>query len=400
MHVLFIPSWYPAYPGDMAGCFFREQARALLDHGIKVGVLTPAFRSLSRWQALFEGGWGLQAEQDEGIETLRFHGVRAFSWSHALNMRFWERTGLYAFETYQRRFGRPDVLHVHAMIFGLAWAAAIRRRHDIPFVVTEHSSEFLRNEIKEPLLAYLTKQAAHASRLFAVSRALCSSVQSQVPAPIGGTWTAMPNMVSSRFDTVLRDAGAVQAGRQHRRLLSIAGLHANKGHNHLLQALRLATDAGGEFRLRIGGSGPQERPLRQLAADLGLADRVTFLGHCTREQVVQEMTLADALVISSNHETFGVVAIEALMSGTPVVSTRCGGPEDIIEEGRDGYLVAKNDPTALAQGLLRLSREQTRFDPGELRQRCVARFAEAAFARRHAEVYEEVVACASIGSQV
>ena len=140
--------------------------------------------------------------------------------------------------------------------------------------------------------------------------------------------------------------------------------------------------------------------MRQLAADLGLADRVTFLGHCTREQVVQEMTLADALVISSNHETFGVVAIEALMSGTPVVSTRCGGPEDIIEEGRDGYLVAKNDPTALAQGLLRLSREQTRFDPGELRQRCVARFAEAAFARRHAEVYEEVVACASIGSQV
>lgn len=397
MHVLFIPSWYPAHPGDMAGCFFREQALALQASGMQVGVLTPAFRSLSRWQALVEGRYGLHTELDSGIETVRFHGVRALSWSHALNMRFWEWTGLRAFDAYQRRCGRPDVLHVHAMIYGLAWAAAIRRRHDIPFVVTEHSSEFLRNDVKAPLLAYLAKQATHASRLFAVSSALCSSVQSQVPAPTGRSWTAMPNMVSSRFGVVLRDAGAVQAGRQHCRLLSIAGLHANKGHHYLLQALRLATDAGGDFCLRIGGSGPQEKALKQLAADLGLADLVTFLGHCTREQVAQEMTEADALVISSTHETFGVVAIEALMSGTPVVSTRCGGPEDIIEEGRDGYLVAKNDPAALAQGLLRLNRERARFDPSELRQRCMGRFAEAAFALRHAEVYEDVLARASAG---
>jgi len=393
MHVLFIPSWYPAQPGDMAGCFFREQALALQDHGMKVGVITPAFRSLTRWQAIAQGGYGLEAERDSGIETLRFHGVRTFSWNHALNMAFWERTGLRAFDEYQRSYGRPDVLHVHAMIFGLAWATAIHRERGIPFVVTEHSTEFQRSAIRPPLLAYLTKQVTLAARTFAVSSSLAEVLRSQVPLPAGRRWEVMHNMVSARFGMPAPRAPRDGRSGRPRMLLSVAGLESHKGHHHLLRALRLAIDAGADFHLRIGGSGPQEAPLKELTAVLNLGNRVEFLGHCSRDQVAREMAAADAFVLPSSHETFGVVAVEALLSGRPVLSTRCGGPEDIVVEGEDGYLVDKDDPAALCAGLLRLTREWARFDPQNLRQRCIVRFSEAAFARRHTKVYRAVACC-------
>lgn len=389
MHVLFIPSWYPAQPGDMAGCFFREQALALQDHGMRVGVITPAFRSLTHWQAVTDGGYGLTEENDSGLQTLRYHGVRAFSWNHALNIQFWERTGLRAFDEYQRRHGRPDVLHVHAMIFGLAWAAAIRREHGIPFVVTEHSSEFARSSIRGPLLAYLAKAVAQASRALSVSRSLSSVLDSQVPLPAGRRWESMPNMVSSRFGSETRSAALDIDRVGSLSFLSVASLESNKGHHHLLHALRRCADSGMDFRLRICGAGPQRAAIQGLILELGLQDRVELLGQCSREQVAQEMAQADALVVSSSYETFGVVVIEALLSGKAVISTRCGGPEDIIADGQDGFLVEKDDPAALCAGLLRFDRERARFDAKDLRQRCIDRFSEKAFANNYAEVYRE-----------
>lgn len=391
MHVLLIPSWYPAHPGDMSGCFFREQALALHDRGMRVGVITPVFRSLTEWRAITKGGYGLQVEHDSGIETLRFHGVRAFSWNHVLNMAFWEHTGLRAFNRYRRLHGRPDVLHVHATIFGLAWAAAIHREYGIPFVVTEHSSQFQRISIRPPLLAYLIKEMALASRAFGVSSALAKVLTSQVPLPPGRRWDVMHNMVSSRFGSaaprqVLRNDTRIPV------LLNVAGLYPYKGHYHLLHAVRMALDTGADFHLRIGGSGPQEIRLKELAASLNLSDRLVFLGHCSREQVAREMAASDAFVLSSSYETFGVVAVEALLSGKPVLATRCGGPEDIVVPNQDGYLVEKDDTTALSAGLLQLVRTLHQFDPQDLRRRCIDRFSEDAFARRHAELYRDVVA--------
>jgi glycosyltransferase involved in cell wall biosynthesis len=392
MHVLFIPSWYPASPGDMAGCFFREQALALQGHGMKVGVITPAFRSLTRWQALVQGGHGLRSECDSGIPTLRFHGVRAFSWNHALNMAFWEHTGLRAFDEYQREHGRPDVLHVHGMIFGLAWAGAIHRAHGIPFVLTEHSSEFARSEVRQALLTDLSRHAAKASRVIAVSRSLADVLTSQVPLPAGRHWEVMPNMVSSRFESPSPQDPGPDGGTSQLVLLSAAALESNKGHHHLLRALRMCIDAGEDCVLRICGSGPQDAALKALCTELGLDNRVQFLGHCSREQVASEMAGANALVVSSSYETFGVVVVEALMSGKPVISTRCGGPEDIIIDGRDGLLVEKDSPSAMAAGLVRLRHDLTTFDANGLRQRCIERFSEQAFARRYAQVYQDAVA--------
>lgn len=89
-----------------------------------------------------------------------------------------------------------------------------------------------------------------------------------------------------------------------------------------------------------------------LARDLGVADRVLFTGHLDRASA----TLAglDVLVSSSREEGFGLALVEAMAAGAPVVATRCGGPEDIVDDGRTGLLVAPEDQHALAAAVERL----------------------------------------------
>jgi glycosyltransferase involved in cell wall biosynthesis len=282
------------------------------------------------------------------------------------------------------------------MIYGLAWASAIQRAYGVPFVVTEHSSEFSLGNVRQPLMAYFSEALSSSSQAMGVSRELCSTLERRLPLPQERHWTPMPNLVSARF-TQAPPAAVVAEERNPDapiRLLSVAALNRNKGHHFLLPALQQALHGGVNACLRIAGHGPEAAALARLAESLGIADRVQFLGHCSRDQVAAEMLACDALVLSSSYETFGVVVVEALMSGKPVLATKCGGPQDIIIEGRDGHLVDKDSPEALAQGIVRISREIASFDAQTIRSACFERYSETAFARSHAAMYAAVIASA------
>lgn len=113
-----------------------------------------------------------------------------------------------------------------------------------------------------------------------------------------------------------------------------------------LQAARWLTNARPETRFVIAGSGPEEARLRELAASLGIADRVLFAGH--RDDVHDVLRAMDIFVISSDHEGLPMVLLEAMALGVPVVARAVGGVPEVIEDGKSGLLVASADPEALA----------------------------------------------------
>ena len=133
------------------------------------------------------------------------------------------------------------------------------------------------------------------------------------------------------------------------RIGSIGRMHRNKGYDVLLEAAALLKARGLDFRLTLAGDGPELAALKTQAAGLGLADITAFPGWM--DSPVDVLKTLDLFVLSSRVEPFGLVVIEAMAFGTPVVATDIDGPRDILAGGQLGRLVKKNDSEALADAI-------------------------------------------------
>ncbi len=125
--------------------------------------------------------------------------------------------------------------------------------------------------------------------------------------------------------------------------------------------------------------------------ELGLADRVEYAGKKPTPELVRYMQESALLVLPSRRESLGLVLAEALACGTPVVATRCGGPEDIVTDDV-GVLVPPEDPEALAAGIEQALAQRDRFDARQLRAHALEHFGFDSVARRLEAVYREALA--------
>jgi glycosyltransferase involved in cell wall biosynthesis len=136
------------------------------------------------------------------------------------------------------------------------------------------------------------------------------------------------------------------SGRYH--LISVGRLVSRKGFSYLIRALSLLP---ADVHLLLIGDGPLEAELRALAAGLGLADRIMFLGYRNGEEIHAWLTRADCYVLSSLHEGLGIVVQEAMYAALPIVATDEGGQVDLIRPERNGILVKPGSPEQLAAAI-------------------------------------------------
>jgi glycosyltransferase involved in cell wall biosynthesis len=130
----------------------------------------------------------------------------------------------------------------------------------------------------------------------------------------------------------------------------------------LERVLEVVAGADG-VKLVIAGEGPEREPLRARAGELGIGDRVTFLGAQPRERIVELFHAADATILASSWENFPHTVVEALAVGTPVLAMQAGGVAEVVHDGVNGLLVAAGDTAALAEAVRRY------FTDDELRER-------------------------------
>ena len=144
--------------------------------------------------------------------------------------------------------------------------------------------------------------------------------------------------------------------------------------------------------LTVIGDGPEEARLRELARTLGTEDSVTFTGRLERSAMAELYKESDAFVLASRSETFGVVLIEALSAGLPVITARSGGPEDFVDDS-NGLLVPADDIAALAEAMENMVREADRYDRAALAASARERFSPGAVAGALTALYEEILSC-------
>jgi glycosyltransferase involved in cell wall biosynthesis len=173
---------------------------------------------------------------------------------------------------------------------------------------------------------------------------------------------------------------------------TVGSLAREKGHSVLLDALSLVRKKGGRLNVLIVGAGSRRevRNLNRRIRDLGLDRSVFYLGF--RGDVPRILAGCDFLIVPSLTEAFSLVILEAMAAGRPVVATDCGGPSELIRDGRTGFLVPVNDPEPLGDAILKLAADRTRrIEMGETAWRELdPRFTARGFASSFQELYRDV----------
>jgi glycosyltransferase involved in cell wall biosynthesis len=296
----------------------------------------------------------------------------------------WARLTLDLYETYARRHGTPDLLHAHNALYGGYAAALIAERYGIPCVVTEHHSSFLTGGPPANRHDLIRRAYGRVSRVITVSSALERAV---TPFVSHDRRVIIPNLVDTDFFAPPEQEPAAEPFT----ILTLARLVSEKQIGLLIRAFAVFHARTAGIRLVIGGDGPCRGELEETCRRLEIRNRVTFTGALSREGVRDLLRSAHLFVLPSSVETFGVVLIEALATGVPIIAARSGGPEDIVTDSR-GLLVAPDDVAGLEQAIKRMYEERDRYGRAGLRTGAVENFGHQAIAGRLLGLYRDVLA--------
>ena len=241
---------------------------------------------------------------------------------------------------------RIDVVHSHEFtmaVYGAAAARSVGARH----VITMHGGRYYAEQWRRR--AALRWAARHSAAVAAVSRSTADDLRRTLRLPDDRV-VVVPNGIPFsrgdrarvRYELMLHDdAGELL-------LVAVGNLYPVKGHRVLLQALALLpSDAAlPPWRLVICGRGEEEGPLRALAAELGIAERVHLLG--LRSDVADVLAAGDLYVMPSLSEGLPLALVEAMAAGLPIVASNVGGIPEVVADGIEAVLTPADDAPALA----------------------------------------------------
>ena len=347
-------------------------------------MIAPELRSLRRPIAALRNSHGIHRENDGSIMT--FRAFRPNLTPRLLSLNTWRIRHLtrQLYDAYTAQEGRPDLIHVHSALPAGVGALDIRRRLGVPFVLSEHSSAYARQLVGREGRVLSRNIALEASERYAVSTQFAGLLDETLTMPTQ-SFSIMPNMVDGAF---LRHAITPRT-LGHFNFLHISTLDKNKNVPALLQAFAKKFHGRADVSLTIAGGGQSRTALKKLAQKLGISNEVSFLGRLSRSGVIRALSSCDAFVLPSFHETFGVVLVEALAMGVPIIATRCGGPEDIVTDA-NGVLVPVDDVDSLASAMESVHDNRSLYDPVLIRENCQDRFGPEVLSAEWRDIYARV----------
>jgi glycosyltransferase involved in cell wall biosynthesis len=373
MKILVLPSWY--IPNG--GYFFKEQSLALAHKGYDVSVLPVneySIRMINRIpkpNSLFK----IRKADEDGLRTFRCDYLGIPKGNEFVNLRIRRYITEKVFKYYVDKYGTPDLIHVHSVIWGGYIASILKAKYGIPYVITEHRGRFVNNkyvdpnQLKEEYTPYIRDGLKNADRVITVSNSLNQKLTSY-DATITKRLITIPNMVDTEF-FVPEPQSMVNDGCFT--FFCLGGLVFLKGFDLVIKAFKTVSDKYANCRLVIGGEGPEKYNLERLVIDLDLQDKIVFLGQLNRTQVREQMQNSHVFILPTRYEAFGVVYIEALSCGIPIVGTRAGGPENIIDE-TNGLLVDPDDVMQLADAMITIIDNYDKYDFERIRQDAVNKY--------------------------
>jgi glycosyltransferase involved in cell wall biosynthesis len=396
MHVLIIPGEELNENNQLSSVFEIHQAHALKDLNVRVGFISTNLNG-SIYKELMQGIKTLFYGFNKRIQT-RVQLINEINLVEAygkyvtpsfLNLYRKERinAGVLAYKHYCYQFGSPDVIHAHSRFLdSILIAKKIKENFGTHYVITEHSTLHRRNIVSKKEYIDYVAAVDKAKSWIVVSESLGNIIVSNIDKlklKFSKTFRTVPNVVDSNFSFV-------EVGKNEKFVfLNIASLEDKKNHVLLLESFKHVTEKFPNVELRICGRGALEKKLKNHARVLGI-QQVEFLGSLDRCEVQKEFINSNAFVLSSDVETFGVVVIEALAIGRPVVSTICGGPEYIVNSD-NGILVESNNIQGLANAMCEMIKNYSQYNLNAISKNCIENYGTKVIGKRLIQIYQEAL---------
>ena len=379
MHIMFIPSWYSNVRNKVHGSFFKEQASELQKAGVKVTVAYNDVWPLTMIGKIHEEK-GLNYNIEDGLKTYRYKNYNYIP-KNALMFKVFNKRMEKLYKEIVKKEGPIDIIHAQSSLWGGISAAYISEKYNIPLVITEHSSVERGPYVKNSYVPFIKDSYKKAKKVITVGNGLKNEIQA-----LSGR-----NDIEVIGNLVDLSKFTIKKRIQNEKFIffSLAFLEGEKGFDTLIKAFAKKFKDK-EAMLYIGGDGSQRAWLEALAQENGVKKQIIFLGALSRDDVAKWMNKCDCFVLPSRYETFGVVYIEALASGRPVIGALNGGAEDIINN-LNGYLVPIDDIDKLAEKMLELYKKIDSYNEEEIRSDCLKRFSPEVIVNKIISVYKEVL---------
>jgi len=370
--IVILSRGYPTANYPMNGIFEFDQAKALVAAGCKVVFAVVDLRSIRRTRK-----WGYEKLCKEGVE-IRAINIPLGRLPKAVLSLAGKIGGQFIMKKILAEFGKPKILHAHFTGQGLI-GGYLKKKHGIPLIITEHSSTMAEIPIQPEQLRRATKAYSQADKLIVVSPALQKTIKSEVACDS----TYIPNVIDTgTFSFTKKESVANFA------FFTAGSLIPRKGMDVTIKAFNEVIKTYPHARLRIVGEGPERKNLEALITSLNLHNKVELLGFCDRKVIAKEMQEAKCFVLASKAETFGVVYVEAMTTGTPVIATKCQGPEHLITT-KNGLLVAVDDHVAVAHAMITMITNYKQYDLQKISSEAINSFSPTAISKRLLMEYNE-----------
>jgi glycosyltransferase involved in cell wall biosynthesis len=418
LRVLFLTAWYPSAEHPAHALFVIEHAKAAFLYNDIVMLYAYADENMPPWsrhkvmedveqgirmiRVSYGKYWGIFGHLKRLVFKRRDGGVRGellpkggrgpmgaigavltidkvlvgdlmYCWSVLMGLRRVMKGGW-----------RPNVIHAQVFTAGVP-AVILGRLYRMPVVITEHWTDIPRRLLTWDQRLKIRFAMKRARVVLPVSESLRQAIQAY---GVRSKFRIVPNPVNTRLFSTVASRGSSEKGAT-KRMLSVTRLWPAKGTTYLLQAVRRVRELRGDFVLDIVGVGPDAEECALLVRKLGIDDIVRFHGAKKISEVAKYMQDCDFFVQASLVETFGIVYVEAMSCGKPVIACDIPGPNEFIND-EVGILVPPGDVGSLANAIYFLLDHFGDYSPEKISEHVAWRFSSEVVGGMLDSIYREI----------
>ena len=369
MKVLIVSSGLPSTRYPLEGVFAYDQAKALASQDLDVTFFSIDLRSIRKIRR-----FGFDSFVRDNVKCYTF-SVPLGPIGYGILNRVGCIVGNILYKRVYKKDIRPDIIHTH---FAASYGAFLSTKYDIPLVITEHSSEMNRIDLPQLVIDRALKSYGKANAVISVSSLLAESLYKKT----GITSRVIHNIIDTGLFSALP-----KVSHPSFTFVTTALLSERKRIHQLIPAVMQCPET---VRLIIIGDGPERPRIEQLIKENQLAGRVKMKGLLSREETAKIYAESDCFVLPSALETFGVVYVEAMAAGLPVIATRCGGPEDFVTED-NGLLIDVDNQNQLINAMHYMIDNVESYSEERIKEFANSNFSPNVIANQIIELYKKIV---------